>query len=561
MMQTAAVSSYPDGGEMMQKIQLLDCTLRDGAYITGGKFGVPAVKGLIKKLAEANIDIIECGWLKNAAYEEGTSYFHVPDDLKAYIGEKKPDTTYVVMIDWDRYDLDALPDYDGSTIDAVRVVFPHGKVREGTAVGAEIKKKGYKVYLQLANTLAYSDDDLIEAAGYINALHPVCVSVVDTFGAMYEEDLERILKILHKAVDTDIMLGFHSHNNQQLAFALSKHFVDVLKDSGRDIVLDGSLCGMGRGAGNATTELVASFLDRRHNGRYDMNVIMDSIDLYMEYFKENYSWGYSTKYMIAGMYCCHVNNIAYLTENHRTGARDMKNIIESLSPEERTKYDYDLLEEKYITNQSRHVDDEETIEALKRIVHGKKVLLIAPGRTSVDCMDEIKRAAADKDTIVIAVNAVISGYDYDYLFFTNEVRYTYARDIYTDTFSGTKKIILSNIRTDDPDVMTVNFDRVINRGGPSHRWPHFDNAMISALRFMSMIGAKNILIAGFDGFKTRYNESYGDENLPTLNPENKWDELNEEIMDMFGVYLGTLGRDIDIKFITPSIFAENAGLL
>ena len=76
-----------------------------------------------------------------------------------------------------------------------------------------------------------------------------------------------------------------------------------------------------------------------------MNQIMDAIDMYMQYFQENYTWGYSTPYFIAGMYCCHVNNIAYLLKNHRTNALDMRNIIESLSPEERRKYDYDLLEE------------------------------------------------------------------------------------------------------------------------------------------------------------------------------------------------------------------------
>jgi hypothetical protein len=84
---------------------------------------------------------------------------------------------------------------------------------------------------------------------------------------------------------------------------------------------------------------------------------MDASDLYMEYFKANYSWGYSTPYFISGMYCCHVNNIAYLLKNHRTNARDMNEIIKSLDPQDRLKYDYDLLEEKYIENQNRVVDD------------------------------------------------------------------------------------------------------------------------------------------------------------------------------------------------------------
>ena len=97
--------------EMDSNIRLLDCTLRDGAYIVDARFGSPAITGLIKKSEEANIEVIECGWLKNQPHEEGTSFYHVPDDIRRYITEKKRGVTYVVMIDWDRYDLSQLPEY------------------------------------------------------------------------------------------------------------------------------------------------------------------------------------------------------------------------------------------------------------------------------------------------------------------------------------------------------------------------------------------------------------------------------------------------------------------
>ena len=125
----------------MSKVQLLDCTLRDGAYICDSMFGTPAIKGIIHRLQEANIKIIECGWLKNSEHKEGSSFFHVPDDVKPYLIDKKNDVTYVAMIDWDRYDVSVLPQYDGKSIDAVRVVFPHGKCKEGAEIGKKIKEK------------------------------------------------------------------------------------------------------------------------------------------------------------------------------------------------------------------------------------------------------------------------------------------------------------------------------------------------------------------------------------------------------------------------------------
>ncbi len=535
---------------MKQKIELLDCTLRDGAYIVDAKFGTPAIKGMIKKLQDAKVDLIECGWLKNTPHEEGTTFFHVPSDLEPYILKRNRRSIYVAMIDWDRYDLKYLPEYDGKSLDAIRVVFPHGKHREGIALGAEIARKGYQVYFQAANTLAYSEADLVELAQEVNKVHPIALSIVDTFGAMYQEDLERIVRILNRELDTDIKLGFHSHNNQQLSFALSMRFVELLAQTQRGCMVDASLCGMGRGAGNATTELVANYLNQKQHCNYDMNQIMDAIDMYMQYFQEHYTWGYSTPYFIAGMYCCHVNNIAYLQTNHRTNAQDMRNIIESLSPDERKKYDYDLLEEKYLENQNRIIDDEQVLEFLRQEFDRREVLLIAPGKSNETQKEHVKQYISENQPILIGVNAINPSYQYDYLFFVNSVRYHYARDIYPKQFQETKKILLSNIKTEASEQeWIVNFNRVVKRG-----WEHFDNAVINMLRLLDKLQVQTVSLVGFDGFKHAYNESYADSALPTLNPDNRWDELNEEITDMFCDFKVSTQTTMDISFVTESIF-------
>ncbi len=535
---------------MDRKIELLDCTLRDGAYIVNAHFGTPAITGIIKKMRDANIEVIECGWLKDTEHQEGTSFYHVPADLERYLPQNRGRASYVAMIDWDRYNVDALPAYDGRTLDAIRVVFPCNRHKEGIEVGRKIAGKGYRVYYQAANTLAYSDEELHALATEANAASPVALSIVDTFGAMYQEDLERIVGILDRELDPKIRLGFHSHNNQQLSFALTMHFVELLQDSARRCIVDASLCGMGRGAGNATTELVANYLNRTAHHNYDMNQIMDAIDMYMGYFQENYTWGYSTPYFIAGMYGCHVNNIAYLQKNHRTNAQDMRNIIESLTPEERTHYDYDLLEEKYIENQNRIVDDEQTLEVLSREMEGRPILLIAPGKSGQTQTDRVKQYIAEHKPIVIGVNAINPLYEFDYLFMIGVVRYNYAKEVYPDQFRETKKILLSSIKTkpDDNEVI-VNFNRVVKRG-----WTYFDNAVIDLLRLLDKLQVGHVALAGFDGFKHKYNESYADQSLPTLNPDNQWDMLNEEIMDMFQDFKVSTKGTMDIEFVTESIF-------
>lgn len=66
----------------MGKIEVLDCTLRDGAYIVESRFGTAAIRGIIGKLQNSEIEIVECGWLKDKPHEDGTSFYHIPDDLK-----------------------------------------------------------------------------------------------------------------------------------------------------------------------------------------------------------------------------------------------------------------------------------------------------------------------------------------------------------------------------------------------------------------------------------------------------------------------------------------------
>lgn len=539
----------------MKKVKLLDCTLRDGSYINSSKFGIPALRGIIKKMQAAGVDVIECGWLKDTPHEIGSAYFHVPSDMEQYLIEYDKRIDYVVMIDWDRYDTDLLPPYDGKSINAVRVVFPRGKCHEGLQVGRKIREKGYQVYIQAANTLSYNDAELEELVEAVNEFKPKAVSVVDTFGAMYFDDLQHIIEYLDSRLLPEIQLGFHSHNNQQLSFALTIKFIELLENSSREVVVDASLCGMGRGAGNATTELVANYLNQKQHGNYDMNAILDAIDMYIDGIREKYTWGYSTPYFIAGMYQCHVNNIAYLRKNHRTSARDMRNIIDSLGIEERRHYDYDLLEKKFLENQDRIVDDAYAKKQLNEVVRGRTVLLVAPGKTIIEQESKIKDFIKKNNPVIIGVNAIITNYisDYDYLLFVNRIRYDYAKEAYSTAFDELHRIVLSNIHnTPHENELVINFNNVIKRG-----WEHFDNAVICAMRMLARLDVQEVAVAGFDGFKTQYNESYADALLPNLNTSNTWESLNREIKSMFLDVKESVAGRMEIKFITDSIFDVN----
>ena len=245
-----------------------------------------------------------------------------------------------------------------------------------------------------------------------------------------------------------------------------------------------------------------------------------------------------------------VNNITYLLKNHRTNAKDMRNIVESLSEEDRKKYDYDLLEDKYLDYQGKVVDDSECLSMLEEEVKNREVLLILPGRSIHEEEDKIKNYIVKNNPLIIGINAVFAGFNYDFVFFSNKVRYNYAKEIYPDLFNGHHRIVASNIKvTPENNESIVNYNLLVKRG-----WEHFDNSGIMCLRLLNKVHAKEVVLAGFDGFDDDVSNSYADKSLPHINPGKAWSELNSEIKDMLQDFMNSTKEYMNIRFLTKSRF-------
>lgn len=536
----------------MNPIQLLDCTLRDGCYIVEGDFSTPVIKGITQKLQTANVDIIECGWLKDFPHQPGSAYYHVPADANLYLpAKRRPGTIYAVMIDWDRYNLKNLPARTTETIDAIRMVFPLGKHKQALALADQITAKGYQLFLQAANTLAYTDTELETLAQDVNRVQPISLSIVDTFGAMYPEDLERIFNVLNQTLSPNIKLGFHSHNNQQLSFALTMAFLKLGEKAKRGLIVDASLCGMGRGAGNTTTELLASYLNRSYAGNYDLNEILDAIDQYLGKIRESHEWGYSIPYFIAGIYCSHVNNIAYLRNHHKTLAKDMRMIIESIDPATRRTYDYDNLERIYVDYQNKETDDTGTMQDLSSSIANRKVLVLAPGETLRSEISKIHDFISQEAPFIIGLNSVPEGIPCDALLFTNGTRFQYARENNSDELEHIAIYITSNIRHDNPRHKAINFNRIAKLG-----WQFFDNGSIMCLRLLAKLGVTDIAFAGFDGFPENSDRQfYANRILQAELSANTKRQINHDVKGMLADFRACDKGRTRIRFITTSIFA------
>ena len=282
----------------MKHTKILDCTLRDGAYLIDKQFGDNIIRGIINGLVTSRMDFIEMGFLQDDGFGEGKTVYLNGKDAEKYVPQDKRGSLFTVLADYSRYSIDNLDNNTGKTFDAVRACFFKHERFDVIDFCKTIKQKGYMVFVQPVDILGYSDAELIDLIEDVNTIEPECFSIVDTFGSMYSDDLSRVFSLVdHNLIKTS-KIGFHSHNNMQMSSALSQDFVRMSYGK-RNVVIDSTLCGMGRGAGNTPTELIVQYLVSKMGYNYDMDVLLDIIDTYMNNIRTRCSWGYNTPYFIA----------------------------------------------------------------------------------------------------------------------------------------------------------------------------------------------------------------------------------------------------------------------
>ncbi len=300
----------------MLDIKLLDCTLRDGGFFNDWRFGQKNIVGIFEGLASAGVDIIEIGFLdERRPFDPDRSIMPDTDSARKLYGKLQRKGALVVgMIDYGTCRLTSICPRAASTLDGIRVIFKKHLMEGALRFCAELKALGYLVFVQPVSITEYSDRDIKTLASLVNTISPYAVSVVDTYGLLHDEELLRYFKLLDQALAPRIALGYHAHNNLQLAYA---NCITVIKGtnaskSQRTLLLDGSLCGMGKSAGNAPLELLALYLNRYMGAHYHVSTILGLIDRHISSFYTSAPWGYNIHYFLAAAQGCHPNYVAYL---------------------------------------------------------------------------------------------------------------------------------------------------------------------------------------------------------------------------------------------------------
>ncbi len=535
----------------MSKAGVLDCTLRDGAYLVDKKFGDPTIEGIIKGLIDARIDYIEIGFLQNEGFGEGKTVYKNAADAGMHIPAHRGKSKFAVLADYSRYSFSNLEKRSENTIDIVRVCFFKHERYDALQACVTVKEMGYDVFIQPVDILGYSDSELIELIDMVNRVEPYCLSIVDTFGSMYEEDLIHTFSIIHHNLNSGCAIGFHSHNNLQLSNALSQSFLRLCSGK-RDAIVDGTISGMGRGAGNTPTELIVQYMVQKLEHNYDIDVLLDLIDIYMDNIRSKCEWGYSTPYFLAGCYSAHVNNVTYLMNKSSIRSRDVRYILNAIGSSARKRYPYDLLDKTHLEYLKSDIDDKETLNQLSACFEGKKVLIIAPGRTAASQFDKIYDYIIKNHPVVITINFLHDKLKADFVYMGNIKRYNYL--VNEKEFIDSKKIITSNIPVDktyQKNAFVVSFTRLVKCG-----WEHFDNSAILLLRLLDLFSLDSLAIAGLDGYENKADGTlnYANQVLELHHVTDHPYALNDEIAEMLKDYQASRKHTYKTFFVTDSRF-------
>lgn len=286
-----------------EDVRVLDATLRDGGLVNNFYFTDDFVRALYDMNVAAGVDYMEFGYKASKDLFDPEKFgkwkFSDDEDIRAIVGENKTGMKISVMADVGRTDFrrDILPRSE-SPIDLVRIATYINTLPAAIEMIEDAKKKGYETSVNVMAVSKVGTEDLAKGIELLAQSSVDTLYLVDSFGAFYPEQIVRLTEMyLSIAEKYGKHVGIHAHNNQQLAFA---NTIESLR-LGASYV-DGTVCGMGRGAGNCYLESLLSFLK---NPKYNLVPLMRFIEKYMVPLKQQETWGFDLPYLLTGILNSH----------------------------------------------------------------------------------------------------------------------------------------------------------------------------------------------------------------------------------------------------------------
>ena len=280
-------------------IRVLDATIRDGGLVNNFEFTDEFINALYRANVKAGVDYMEFGYKASKELFDvdkfGKWKFCSEEDLRAIVGDNNSDMKISIMADVGRCDYKTdIIDKKDSVIDMVRVATYVHQMPTAIEMIEDAKAKGYEVTCNIMAISNAKESDIDQALEMVGQSSADGIYIVDSYGSLYPEQIRSISdKYMDVAEKYGKYIGMHAHNNQLLAFA------NNIEATARGVsLLDATMMGMGRGAGNCAMELLLSFLK---NPKYNLFPVLKFIEEHMLPVKNSGAvWGYDIPYLLTG---------------------------------------------------------------------------------------------------------------------------------------------------------------------------------------------------------------------------------------------------------------------
>ncbi len=275
--------------------KIVDCTIRDGGLVNNWDFSVEFVQDLYNNLNEAGVDYMEIGYKNSPKLLKGAEsagpWRFLDDEFLREVIPHKGHTKLSALVDIGRVDENDILPRNESMLDLIRVACYIKDVDKALQLVETFHDRGYETTLNIMALSNVMENELIEAFELIKESKVDVVYIVDSYGSLDYKDFIYLVEKFKTHLPNK-RLGVHTHNNMQLAFSNTL----IAADNGVEL-LDASVYGMGRAAGNCPTELLVTHLK---NTKYTLRPVLEMIDKHMIKLREKEEWGYIIPYMITG---------------------------------------------------------------------------------------------------------------------------------------------------------------------------------------------------------------------------------------------------------------------
>ncbi|HAU36163.1 MAG TPA: nucleoid-structuring protein H-NS [Phycisphaerales bacterium] len=286
------------------EIKVVDCTIRDGGLTNNSNFTLETVRAVYQAACESGVDYVELGYRNNRKMLEPAKFgpWRFCDEsqlAEVTRGVDPRSTKLAVMMDSHKSSVDDIVPKDRSVVDMIRVATYVKDVDKAIRLAKVAHDQGYETTINVMSISKEGGLHLDEALQQIEEeTRALAVYVVDSFGSLYSEEVHYFVERFTMFLKTK-HVGVHMHNNQQLAFANT--IEGIIKGAN---FLDGTLYGLGRGAGNCPTELLLGFLK---NPKFNLVPLLDVISRHILPLQKQIDWGYHVPYMLSGIRNLHPN--------------------------------------------------------------------------------------------------------------------------------------------------------------------------------------------------------------------------------------------------------------